>query len=432
MQILFESLAILLLLVANGLFAMSEIAVVTARQSRLAHLADTGDERARAAVALKKEPTDFLSAVQIGITLVGILAGALGGARLSRLLAEPLSTISWLAPYADTVAFVLIVGVITYFTLVVGELVPKRIAMANPEGIAMRIARPMQRLATITRPFVAVLSASTNAIARLFGVGPAEESEVTEQDIRALIAQGARAGVVHETEEDILERVFYVGDRQVRAVMTPRPDIDWIEANDTAETIHDSLVGSGHSRLLVCDGDVDHVKGVVRATDLLAQCLSGGPLDVGALLRDPHFVPANMPVLQLLQRFRQSEVHMAVALDEYGSVQGVVTLNDILGDLVADVPGLVGRRASDMVRRDDGSWLVDGTVPLEDVEQAMGAKLLPGGQQARGSRTLGGLVLELVGHVPNVGDTVRLAGFVLEVVDMDGRRVDRVLVRGEG
>ncbi len=431
MQILFESLAILLLLFANGLFAMSEIAVVTARQSRLAHLADTGDERARAAVALKEEPTDFLSAVQIGITLVGILAGALGGARLSKLLAEQLSTISWLAPYADTVAFVLIVGVITYFTLVVGELVPKRIAMANPEGIAMRIARPMQRLATITRPLVAVLSASTNAIARLFGVGSAEESEVTEQDIRALIAQGARAGVVHETEEDILERVFYVGDRQVRAVMTPRPDIDWIEANDTAETIHDSLVGSGHSRLLVCEGDVDHVKGVVRATDLLAQCLSGGPLDVGALLREPHFVPANMLVLQLLQRFRQSEVHMAVALDEYGSVQGVVTLNDILDDLVADVPGLVNRRASDMVRRDDGSWLVDGTVPLEDVELAIGAKLLPGGQ-ARGSRTLGGLVLERVGHVPEVGDTVRLTGFILEVVDMDGRRVDRVLVREAG
>ena len=275
MLILFESLAILLLLVANGLFAMSEIAVVTARQSRLVHRADNGDERARAAVALKAEPTDFLSAVQIGITLVGILAGALGGARLSRHLAEQLSAISWLAPYADTVAFVLIVGVITYFTLVIGELVPKRIAMANPEGIAIRVARPMQRLATITRPFVALLSASTNAIARIFGVGSVEESEVTEQDIRALIAQGARAGVVHETEEDILERVFYVGDRQVRAVMTPRPDIDWIEGNDTAETIRDSLVGSGHSRLLVCEGDVDHVKGVVRATDLLAQCLSG-------------------------------------------------------------------------------------------------------------------------------------------------------------
>lgn len=428
MLILFESLAILLLLVANGLFAMSEIAVVTARQSRLVSRADSGDERALAAVALKAEPTDFLSAVQIGITLVGILAGALGGARLSRHLAEQLSAISWLAPYADTVAFVLIVGVITYFTLVFGELVPKRIAMANPEGIAIRVARPMQRLATITRPFVALLSASTNAIARIFGVGSVEESEVTEQDIRALIAQGARAGVVHETEEDILERVFYVGDRQVRAVMTPRPDIDWIEANDTAETIRGSLVGSGHSRLLVCEGDVDHVKGVVRVTDLLAQCLSGGPLDVESLLREPHFVPANMPVLQLLQRFRQSEVHMAVALDEYGSVQGVVTLNDILDDLVADVPGLVGRRASDIVRREDGSWLVDGTVPLEDVEVAIGTRLLPRGQ-ARGSRTLGGLVLERLGKVPNVGDTVQLTGFVLEVVDMDGRRVDRVLVR---
>jgi putative hemolysin len=430
-MIAFEIAAILVLLVLNGIFAMSEIAVVTARPTRLARRAEEGDQRAAAAAALKEEPTEFLSAVQIGITLVGILAGAFGGARLAGHLAEPLSRIGWLAPYANTVAFVLIVGAITYLTLVIGELVPKRVALSNPEGIASRIARPMQRLARLAKPLVILLSASTNGITRLMGVKPSEEPDVTEQDIRALIAQGARSGVVHETEEDILERVFYVGDRQVRAVMTPRPDIDWVEATASAADLRKALGTTGRSRVLVCESDVDQVRGVVRATDLLSQCLEGGPVDLAALMREPHFVPASMPVLQLLQRFGQSEVRLAIALDEFGSVQGVVTLNDILNDLVADVPGLSGRRATDIVRREDGSWLIDGTVSIEDVEQAVGEKILPF-TRPRGSRTLGGLMLERIGRVPREGDIVELTEFKLEVVDMDGRRVDRVLVRRGG
>jgi putative hemolysin len=428
MVIILEISAILLLLVANGAFAMSEIAVVTARTSRLAARAESGDRRAAAAVELKEEPTDFLSAVQIGITLVGILAGAFGGARLAGRLEAPLARIEWLAPYAGIVSFVLVVGLVTYLSLVIGELVPKQIALSDPEKVASRIAKPMQRLATVARPFVAVLSASTSAVSRLLGVTPPGEPEVTEQDIRALIAQGARAGVVHETEEDILERVFYVGDRQVRAVMTPRPDIDWIEPDAPVEQIREALTRKAHSRLLVCDGDVDHVRGVVRASDLLLQCLGGGSVDMEALLRKPHFVPTSMPVLRLLQQFRQSEVHMAIALDEYGAVQGVITLDDILRDLVADVPGLAGGRAADIVRRDDGSWLIDGTISIEDVEHAVGDKLLPIGQ-ARGSRTLGGLMLERIGRVPAVGESVDLDRWRLEVVDMDGRRVDRVLVQ---
>ena len=430
-MIAFEIAAILLLLVINGVFAMSEIAVVTARPSRLARRVELGDKRAGAAIALKDSPTDFLSAVQIGITLVGILAGAFGGARLSVHLARPLSRIEWLAPYADTVAFVLIVGTITYFSLVIGELVPKRIALSNPEGIASRIAGPMQRLARFARPLVFILSASTNGIARLFGVGPNDEPDVTEQDIRALIAQGARAGVVHETEEDILERVFYVGDRQVRAVMTPRPDLVWIEETASADEIRDVLARTNHTRLLVCEGSIDDVRGIVRTGDLLLQCLHGGPLDLGALLHEPRFVPSAMPLLQLLQQFRQSGVHLAIAIDEFGSVAGVVTLNDLLNDLVADVPGGLGVRDSDIVRREDGSWLIDGTVPLEDVEQAVGEKLIPL-SRPRGSRTLGGLVFERLGRVPSEGDSVELQHVRLEVVDMDGRRVDRVLVQRRG
>ena len=428
MRFILELSALLLLLVANGVFAMSEIAVVTSRRGRLARRAKDGSDGARAAAALKDEPTDFLSAVQIGISLVGILAGAFGGARLARHLAGPLSRIEWLAPWADTVAFVLVVALITYLSLVIGELVPKRIALTDPEGVASRIARPMQQVARVARPLVAVLSASTNVVSRLLGVRGENEPDVTEEDIRALIAQGARAGVVHETEEDILERVFYLGDRQVRAVMTPRPDVDWIEATSPAAVIRETLERSHHSRFLVCEGSVDEVRGVVRATDVLSQCLAGGALDLAALMRQPHFVPASMPVLQLLQRFRQSEIHLAVAVDDFGSVRGVVSLNDILGDLVADIPGMIGRRDSDIVRRDDGSWLVDGTVAIEELEQVLGTKVLPLGEQ-RGGRTLGGLILDRVGRVPGEGDVVRIGDFRLEVVDMDGRRVDRVLVQ---
>jgi putative hemolysin len=432
MQLALEISAILVLLVANGVFAMSEIAVVTARRARLTQRASRGDTRARAAAALKEEPTDFLSAVQIGITLVGILAGAFGGARLSAHLAGPLSGIGWLAPYADTVAFVVVVAIITYFSLVIGELVPKRIALSNPEGIASRVAGPMQVLATVARPLVALLSASTSAVARLLGVRGDDEPAVTEEDIRGLIAQGARAGIVHETEEDILERVFYLGDRQARAVMVPRPDIDWIDVSSPMEDLRAALANSPQrSSLLVCEGDVDHVRGVVRAADLFSQCLGGNPLNISAALKQPLFVPASMPILQLLQRFRQSEIHLAVAVDEYGSVAGVVSLNDILADLVADVPGLAIGRHSDIVRRDDGSWLIDGTVPLEQVELTLAATVVPR-TAPRGSRTLGGLVLDHLGRVPKEGDSFQLGGFHFEVVDMDGRRVDRVLVRADG
>ncbi|HSJ63250.1 MAG TPA: hemolysin family protein [Gemmatimonadaceae bacterium] len=427
MVIALELFAILLLLIANGAFAMSEIAVVTARSTRLDARAERGDQRARAAAELKDEPTEFLSAVQIGISLVGILAGAFGGARIAGRLAVPLSRLEWLAPYADIISFVLVVGAVTYLSLVIGELVPKQIALSDPEKVASVVARPMQRLATLARPLVALLTASTNAVSRLLGVAPPGEPEVTEQDIRALIAQGARAGVLHETEEDILERVFYVGDRQVRAVMTPRPDVDWIETTAAVADVRQAMSARSHSRLLVCEGDIDHVRGVVRASDLLNQCLDGMPLDLEPLLRHPHFVPMSMPVLQLLQRFGQSEVQMAIALDEFGSVQGVITLDDILRDLVADVPGLAAGRAADVVRRDDGSWLVDGTVQIEDVEHAIGDKLLPV-RRARGSRTLGGLILERLGRVPAVGESVDLDRWRLEVVDLDGRRVDRILV----
>ncbi|HLV25746.1 MAG TPA: hemolysin family protein [Gemmatimonadales bacterium] len=427
MSVALEIALILALLVANGMFAMSEIAVVTSREGRLRARADQGDPKAAAVLDLKDEPTDFLSTVQIGITLIGVLAGAFGGARLSGYLAEPLARIGWLAPYAGTTAFILVVGSITYLSLVIGELVPKRIALGNPETIASRLAGPMKRLSRLTHPLVQLLSASTSAVTRLLGIEASDEADVTEEDIRALIAQGAKSGVVHELEEDILERVFLIGDRQVRSVMTPRHELVWVPPDASVTDIQAALETSTRTGLIVCEGSIDDVLGIVNHGDLLAKCLAGEPLNLTDLLVQPHFVPESLPLLRLLRMFRQSNLQVAMALGELGSVVGVVTLSDIMDDLVADIPGAIAQD-SDIVQRADGSWLVDGTVPLEDVERELGESLFPT-DDVRRSRTLGGLLLNDLGRVPREGDAVSHGDFILEVVDMDGRRVDRVLIQ---
>ena len=422
--IVFEIVAVLVLIVANGVLAMSEIAVVTARKSRLATKARQGDARASAAVRLKEAPTQFLSTVQIGITLIGILAGALGGARLAGHLAPLLARVDWLAPYANGVAFGIVVAIVTYLSLVIGELAPKRLAMAAPERIASVVARPMTTLARITGPLVALLTASTRLVVAPFRVGSKDDADVTEDDIRAMIAQATATGAVHETEQDILERVFFLGDRRASGVMTPRHDIEWIDASATPDDLRRQLDPPSHARYLVCDGSLDRVVGVLYARELLGQCLRGQPLAPRELLRQPLFVPETIPVLRLLEMFRRSDIRMAVTLDEYGAVRGIVTIDDILEDLIADIPG--ASVDEEIVRREDGSWLIDGSVPIDDLAQRLGlerASIAPGAYT-----TLGGLVMSQLGHVPRVGERLTLAGFTFEVVDMDGRRVDRVLV----
>ena len=425
-MILFEVLAVLLLIVANGVLAMSEIAVITARQSRLATSARQGNARARAALALKEEPTQFLSTVQIGITLIGILAGALGGARLAGHLAPVLARVDWLAPYADGVALTVVVALVTYLSLVIGELAPKRLGLAAPERVATLVARPMRMLARITTPIVALLSASTRVVLAPFPVASKDDADVTEEDIRAMIAQATLTGAVHETEQDILERVFLLGDRRASAVMTPRPDIEWVDVNATPEAIRDQLGPARHARYLVCDRTIDRVVGVLRSRELLGRYLRGESFELRSIVRQPLFVPETIPVLRLLELFRRSDVRMAVVLDEYGAVYGVVTLDDILEDLVSDVPGHEDP-SSDIVQRGDGSWLVDGVLPVDDLVSLLE---LPDGWVAERPRynTLAGLVMAQLGHIPAIGEHFVLGDFRFEVVDMDGRRIDRVLI----
>ena len=427
MSLLLELAVILLLIIANGLFAMSEIAVVTSRKSRLQQRASRGDAGARTALELARDPTEFLSAVQVGITLVGILAGAFGGARLARDLAGAIDGIAFLAPYAYPLAFALIVGSITFVTLIIGELVPKEIGLAAPERVAARIARPMRRLGRVVRPLVALLSATTDAILKLFKLTPKREPAVTEEDIRMLMAQGARAGVVQRVEHDIVERVFLLGDRQTGSIATPRHDIEWVDVDAPVDTLVEAVRASDHSRLLVCEGRLDRVVGVVRARALLAQALTGKPLDLRLLVQQPLFVPETMPVYRLLEMFRQSDVHLAVVLDEYGGVVGVATINDIFDDLVAGIPGAVDEENASIVRREDGSWLVDGALSLEDLELTLALEPMTFGER-RGFRTVGGLAMDRLGHIPEVGETFEVAGHRFEIVDLDGRRIDRLMI----
>lgn len=406
---------------------MSEIAVVTARQPRLEKLAAAGNRRARSALGLAREPTQFLATVQVGITLVGILAGAFGGASLADRLDNRLEQIAWLAPFSEALAFTLVVGVITYLSVILGELVPKRIALSSPERIAAAVAGPMRLLAKLGTPVVALLTKSTNLLLRLLPVRDSSGQAVTEDDIKSLLAQGTAAGVVHEREQHIAERVLRLGDRTVSAIMTPRPDVDWIDLDHPQETLADRLMVAIRSRFIICEGNIDRVVGVARTTDLLAACLTGAPLDLRAHLRQPLFVPSSMPVLSLLEEFQTADVHIAIVIDEFGAVKGIATLNDIFEDLVAKAPGSPGNSDSDIIRREDGSWLVDGTVPIEDLEGVIALDTIPDARRS-GYRTVGGLVMTELGHVPRVGEHFELGGHRFEVMDMDGRRIDRVLI----
>jgi putative hemolysin len=431
-DVMTEIVIIVLLLLVNGVFAMSEIAVVTSRRVRLEQRAERGDKGAAAALAIAREPSQFLSTVQVGITLVGVLAGAFGGATLSEELAAGLTTIPRLAPYAEPLALALVVGAITYLSLIVGELVPKRIALGAPERIAATIARPMRLLARVTAPMVALLTGSTNLTLRLLGVRPHAEAGITEEEIRALVGQGAQSGVVQTTEHEIVESVFRLGDRSVRAIMTPRPDVEWIDLeDDEAETpLAAQLDATRRGLQLVADGDLDHVVGFVHAEDLLAHCLTGGRVDRATLrtsARPPLFVPASMPVFQLLETFRASRQQAAVVLDEYGGVTGVVTLHDVLEELVGDLPTpSEAEEGPPIVRRPDGSWLMDGSVPVGDVEAELDIVLT--GDERDDFQTLAGFVLTRLGRLPRPSEHVTWHGHRFEVVALDGRRIEKVAV----
>jgi putative hemolysin len=416
-----------LLIVANGLFAMAEIAVVASRKVRLQQRAEAGDERARAALALARDPNQFLSTVQVGITLVGVLAGAYGGATVAERLAVSIETVPTLAPYARAMAIGAVVAVITLLSLVLGELVPKRLALSHPETIAAWTARPMMWLSRVGGPVISLLSASTGLVLRLFGIRGPVEPNLTEEEIRALISQGAETGAIAVAEGTMAQRVLQLGDQRVAAIMTPRPDIEWVDVDASPDELKEFLTSHAHTQFVVCQGGLDNVLGIVRSADVLPRAFQGAPIALRPLVREALFVPDSMRAVQLLDAFRSSRKHVALVMDEYGAVEGLVTATDLLIAIVGELPEHPGEAAGAFVQRADGTWLVDGSAPMEEVAARFGIEALP--EDERGAyHTMGGFVMARLGRVPKASDRFDWGGLRFEVVDMDGRRIDKVLV----
>lgn len=422
-----EILIIFLLIFGNALFVMSEMAIVSARKVRLQQQANQGSARARMALHLANAPNQFLPTVQIGITLIAILSGAYGEAVLAKRLKPVIELIPVLEPHSHTISTVIAIFIITYLTLIIGELVPKRLALNNPEPIASVVAIPLRMLANITSPFVYLLAASTEMVLRILGIQQSTEPQVTEEEIKVLIEQGTEAGTVEEVEQDMVERVFRLGDRRVGALMTPRPDIIWLDLEDAIEENKQKVLNTSHSRFPVCQGGLDNVLGLVHVTDLLSRSLSGESIDLTASLRRPLFVPENTRGLKVLELFKQSGTHVALVVDEYGVIQGLVTLNDILVEIVGDIPTVGQQEEPQAVRREDGSWLLDGMLPVEEFFELFEIPELP--KEQKGSyHTMGGFVITHLGKIPSAADYFEWEGFRFEVMDMDGNRVDKVLV----
>ena len=438
--LLIEGLLILVLIIANGIFSGSEIAVVSARKVRLEQQAERGNRKAGAALKLANAPNDFLSTVQIGITLIGILSGAVGGATIAQRLEPLLASVPWIGRSAQGVSVTLVVGVITYLSLVIGELLPKRIALNDPEAIACAVAGPMRALSRFSAPVVRLLGSSTETLLRLMGIRDSGEPNLTEDEIKALIRQGAEAGVFEQAEHSMVQRVFRLGDRPIRAFMTSRTEINWLDAEASPLEQLETVIGSNHSRLPVGRGSLDACEGVLRTSQfLVAERLSRTgrepsepphspqPVALEQLLQPPLYVAETMRALAVIERFRESGSHIALVTDEFGGIEGLVTVTDLMEAIVGDLPSAEDEEDPSVVQREDGSWLVDGLLEFEAFKELVGRTSLPG-EGSGDFHTLGGFTMHHLGHIPRSGELFNIDGLRLEILDMDGNRVDKVLV----
>ncbi|MCD6673672.1 MAG: hemolysin family protein [Burkholderiaceae bacterium] len=413
------------LIVLNGLFAMSEIALVTARKARLQKLAEEGDRGAAVALALGSDPNRFLSTIQIGITSIGILNGIVGQAALADPFADWLETLGARQPYSNWAATALVVVVVTYVSIVVGELVPKRLGQINPENVARYVARAMTILAKLTRPFVRLLSWSTEVLLRAFGANRIAAPSVTEEEIHAMLAEGSESGVIERSEHAMVRNVFRLDDRQISSLMVPRPDIVWLDVSDGIDANLRKIAESEHSRFPVCRGGVDEVLGFVHAKQLLAQSLRDGRIDLTRNLQEMLYVPETLTGMELLENFRSSNTQIALVIDEYGEVQGLITLHDLLEAITGEfATGDIDD--SWAYQREDGSWLLDGLIPTPELKDRLGLRTLPEEERER-YQALSGMLMLMLGRMPQTGDTVVWENWRFEVVDMDGKRVDKVL-----
>jgi putative hemolysin len=422
-----DILLIFLLIVLNGLFAMSEIALISARKTRLQHWAEEGRKGAARALQMANEPSHFLSTVQVGITLIGILNGAIGESAIADRLHDQIAQIPDLAPYSKPLSVGLMVLIVTYFSLIIGELVPKRLAMRNPEPIASFFSGPMRLLSIVAFPLVKLLSLSTELMLKLFGRKKGKEPSITEEEIQVLLEQGTEEGVFEPAEHELVSNIFRLDDRTIASVMTLRKDMFFLDLEDSFEENREKLVRSHYSRFPLCRGGFDQIVGILRAKELLNNQMSGTPLDLTALAKPPMYVLANISLMHFLQECKKNRAHFALVVDEYGDVEGLVTLNDVMEAIVGDIASEDLAEEPMMVQRGDGSWLIDGMMPVDKFKDLLDVDGLP--DEAKGHfHTVGGFVMQHMGRVPAAADSFEWEGLRIEVVDMDKNRVDKLLV----
>jgi len=414
---------LLVLILVNGLFVMSEIALVSARKSRLEHQAEKGDESARKALDLSNNPEKFLSAAQIGITLIAILTGVYSGERFGKSLQPVIEKVEVLRPYADTIATTIVVIIVTFLSIILGELIPKQIGLLRAERIAKLVATPMNIFASITHPIVWLLNKISHLFFRVFNIKRLKDDAVTEEEIKTLITEGTEAGTIDEAEQEIIERVFHLSDRNITSLMTHRSDIIWFNLDDTEETIKEKINSEPHSVYPICEKTIDHIRGVVAIKDLY---VSPDTIKFKNLMRPALFVPENNTAFQVMEKFKESKLHCCFIVDEYGTILGMITLNDILEAIIGDMPQ-PDMSDYEVTEREDGSYLVDGQIPFYDfLTHFEKAEWMNEGEQE--FDTLAGFILHRLERIPHTGDKLEWKGFHIEIMDMDGHRIDKVLV----
>jgi putative hemolysin len=424
-MLLLASAVVLLLIVLNGIFAMSELAVVSSKRARLQSRADKGDKGAAQALKLSKDPTRFLSAVQVGITLIGILAGAYGQATIAgelNILLE--KSVPALAAYSEAITTGIVVVIITYLSLIVGELVPKRLALIYPETIAGAVSRPLSLLTVAMGPFVTLLTSSTTLALRLLGIRDEQGDAITQEEVETALAEGAGAGLIEPEEQAMMTEVMRLGDRAARVAMTPRPDVYWVSVDEDPQTIRDSILECPYSRIVVVRGsDMEEPLGIIHKRDIADALLRNEALDIEKMVIAPIFIPDTTSLLKALELFKASKVHLAFVINEYGTIEGVLSPADLLEMIAGDFNEEHDERGPTIVQRDDGSFLVDGRADLLELSDRIGESYEPGA----GYHTVAGLVLQTIGHLPSEGDKVQVGHHMVEIVDMDDRRIDKLL-----
>lgn len=419
-----EIVILLGLILLNGLFVMSEISLVSARKARLEYMAERGDKRADKALKLANNPDIFLSAAQIGITLISILTGVYSGERFSVYLKPYIERISFLQPYADTIATTLIVIIVTFLSIVFGELIPKRFGLLRAEVIAKAVATPVRTFARFTYPIVWLLNRTSNLFFKVFKIETSKDDTVTEEDIKAIITEGTEAGTIEEEEKEMIDRIFHLGDRNITSLMTHRSDIVWFDVNDNAEKIREKISKETHAIYPVCDAEIDNIKGVVSIKDLY---LAPDLTTFKDLMHPAVFVPDNNTAYQVMEKFKESKIHTCFIVDEYGSVLGMITLNDIMEAIIGDMPEPDDQSDYEIVHRDDGSYLVDAQIPFYNFLSYFDKAdwLNEDDQQFD---TLAGCILHELERIPQTGDKLEWKDFAFEIIDMDGHRIDKILV----